>query len=176
MTQYIALLRGIGPGNPNMRNDKLRSVFEALGFTNVRSVISSGNVLFESRRTNIAKLEADLEAAFPEILGFTSTVIIRSEKEIKQLIAKAPFGGHTHSTKTSLNVTFLKQQESASNLKPPQGDHYDVLAVYDREVCAIIDTTQAKTPDYMLKAEKIYGKQITTRTWQTVERIYAKLQ
>lgn len=42
MTTYVALLRGIVPLNPNMRNEKLRGVFEKLGFTNVRTVISSG--------------------------------------------------------------------------------------------------------------------------------------
>lgn len=175
MTHYIALLRGIGPGNPNMQNAKLRSVFEALGFTNVRSVISSGNILFESSHGSIEKLERDIEAAFPEILGFTTTVIIRSKEEIQALLDKAPFEGISHSPATSLNVTFLRHTP-APHTQPPQGAHYTVIAIYQREVCAIIDTTQAKTPDYMRKAEKIYGKQITTRTWKTLERIYIKLQ
>jgi uncharacterized protein (DUF1697 family) len=46
--KYVALLRGIGPSNPNMRNEKLRGVFEKLGFDNVQTVISSGNVLFQT--------------------------------------------------------------------------------------------------------------------------------
>lgn len=41
--KYVALLRGIAPTNPNMRNDKLREVFEKPGFKNVQTVISSGN-------------------------------------------------------------------------------------------------------------------------------------
>ena len=57
MIKYVALLRGIGPGNPNMRNDKLRSVFEKLGFSNVKTVISSGNVLFESLLKNVNEIE-----------------------------------------------------------------------------------------------------------------------
>lgn len=158
-----------------MQNDKLRGVFEDLGLTNVRSVISSGNIIFESSRRNIATLEQEIEAAFPKKLGFTSTTIIRSRQAIEALMAKNPFPGHTHSQKTSLNVTFLKNKH-APHTKPPVGEHYSVVAEYDQELCAIIDTTQAKTPDYMLKAEKIYGKQITTRTWKTIERIYTKLQ
>jgi uncharacterized protein (DUF1697 family) len=46
MVKYVALLRGIAPTNPNMRNDKLRGVFEKLSFENVKTVISSGNVVF----------------------------------------------------------------------------------------------------------------------------------
>ena len=43
--RYVALLRGIGPSNPNMRNERLRELFQKLGFQNVQTVISSGNVL-----------------------------------------------------------------------------------------------------------------------------------
>lgn len=51
MPEYVALLRGIGPANPNQRNDKLRGVFEEFGFEDVRTV-SSGNVLFRSDSTD----------------------------------------------------------------------------------------------------------------------------
>jgi uncharacterized protein (DUF1697 family) len=49
--------------NPNMRNEKLRGVFEGLGLTNVKTVISSGNVLFESPREDVPALEAEIEDA-----------------------------------------------------------------------------------------------------------------
>ncbi len=53
MVRYVALLRGMGPANPNMRGEKLRKVFEGLGFENVRTVLASGNVLFESRSRSL---------------------------------------------------------------------------------------------------------------------------
>jgi hypothetical protein len=42
--RYVALLRGIMPTNPNMKGEKLKAVFEGLGFSNVHTVIASGNV------------------------------------------------------------------------------------------------------------------------------------
>lgn len=66
MTKYVALLRGIAPTNLNMRNDKLRGVFEKLAFENVKTVISSGNVIFESPSRRAKKLEETIEAALPE--------------------------------------------------------------------------------------------------------------
>ena len=69
MTNYVALLRGIGPLNPNMRNEKLREVFEKLGFKTVRTVISSGNVLFQGPPQSTAKLEAILEKSFAKAAG-----------------------------------------------------------------------------------------------------------
>jgi uncharacterized protein (DUF1697 family) len=107
MTKYVALLRGIGPGSPNMRNDKLRAFFEDLGFTNVKTVISSGNVIFESPSRNVKALESTIEEALPAKLGFHSTTIIGSKKQLQELFDKNPFQGMEHSQKSSLNVTFL---------------------------------------------------------------------
>jgi uncharacterized protein (DUF1697 family) len=173
MTKYVALLRGIAPTNPNMRNDKLRSVFEKLGFANVRTVISSGNVIFESPSRSVKKLEETIESALPEQLGFTSTTIIRSQGQILKLVDKDPFEGMVHSQKSSLNVTFLKKKRR-TNLKFPHkidNRDYELLGMYDGAICSVIDLTSAKTPDLMIWLEKKFGKEITTRTWKTVERI-----
>lgn len=173
MTKYVALLRGIAPTNPNMRNDKLRGVFEKLGFENVKTVISSGNVIFESPSRSAAKLEASIEKALPEQLGFTSTTILRSQGQIKRLVDQNPFKGMEHSQKSSLNVTFLRKKRKI-DLKFPykvENRDYTLLGMYDGAICSVIDLTSAKTPDLMVWLEKQFGKDITTRTWKTVERI-----
>lgn len=175
MAKYVALLRGIAPMNPNMRNEKVRSVFEELGFLNVRSVIASGNILFESSVNDVSQLEGMIEKALPEKLNFTSTTIIRSLEDLEMLIAADPFKGKVHAKETSLNVTFLKHP-LVKDLDPPEGNGYSAAVVSPQEICAVIDTTLVKTPDYMAKAERIYSKEITTRTWNTVLRIRDKLK
>ena len=173
MTKYVALLRGIAPTNPNMRNDKLRGVFEKLGFKNVKTVISSGNVIFDSPSRSAKKLEETIETALPEQLGFRSTTIIRSQGQIQKLVDKNPFQGMEHSQKSSLNVTFLKQKRK-TDIKFPHkiaNRDYELLGMYDGAICSVIDLTNAKTPDLMVWLEKQFGKEITTRTWKTVERI-----
>jgi uncharacterized protein (DUF1697 family) len=152
--KYVALLRGIGPLNPNMRNNKLRGLFEDLGFKNVQTIISSGNVLFESSSANAKALESKIEKALPQKLGFKSTTIIRSDKQLQKLIKSDPFKGKNDTSKSRLNVTFLKK---------------------GGEVFSVIDLTNTRTPEVMLKLEKEHGKEITTRTWKTVGRIAKKL-
>src|SRR6185312_1324765 len=66
MMRYVALLRGIGPTNPNMKGEKLKAVFEGLGFRNVHTVIASGNVIFDSPSKAPAVLEEKIEKALPE--------------------------------------------------------------------------------------------------------------
>ena len=57
MASYAAMIRGIGPENPNMKGARLVEAFESCGFTNVRSFLASGNVLFESDITDTTELE-----------------------------------------------------------------------------------------------------------------------
>lgn len=173
MTRYVALLRGIAPTNPNMRNDKLRGVFEKLGFENVKTVISSGNVIFESRSGSIRKLEDRIEQALPEELGFRSTTILRSQGQIQKLVEENPFQGMEHSRRSSLNVTFLKKKSRAGIEFPHKVEDrdYELLGMYDGAIFSVIDLTSAKTPDLMVWLDKKLGREITTRTWKTVQRI-----
>jgi uncharacterized protein (DUF1697 family) len=175
MTKYVALLRGIAPINPNMRNEKLRGVLEGLGFQNVQTVISSGNVLFESPSNNTKMLEETIEKAWPTRLGFTSTTIVRSQDELRRLVESSPFKGINDSPDSRLNVTFLKNKPKTDLKSPYQGQGYTVMGIGDRAVFTAIDLSGTKTPDVMRWLEKQFGKEITTRTWKTVHRILQKL-
>ena len=172
MTTYIAFLRGIAPMNPNMKNEKLRGVFENLGFTNVSSVVSSGNIIFETPEADIQTIEKRVETALRTQLGITSTTIIRSASQIQQLIDKRPFGDAVHTATNYLIVTFLQHQPPSPLTFP---DKYHITAVYDREVCSVNNSTHSDFPDPMQWIERNYGKEITTRTWLTIERVMKKM-
>lgn len=88
MNTYVALLRGIMPMNPNMRPVKSVWAFEKMGFKNVRMVIASGNVVFDSSSKSGVALEKKIEQVLPKLLGFSSITIIRSEDELAKLISK----------------------------------------------------------------------------------------
>lgn len=179
MTAYCALLRGIGPGNPNMRNDKLRGVFEDLGFEQVGSVLSSGNIVFACETTAPAPLETRIQEGLNSELGIPGGTIVRSRDEIVSLVETEPFGDLEHGRSSYLTATFLKHAPDRSLDPVPQPDHpaMKVLAYNPeaRALLAVTDTTGAKTPDYMGWVESQFGTEITTRTWLTVQRILAKL-
>ena len=175
--RYVALLRGIGPTNPNMRSDKLRGVIEELGFSDVQTVISTGNVVFDGDSGDVGELEARIEAAWPEKLGFTSTTIVRTADQIRDLVARDPFADRDETPDTSWQVTLLKH-EPHDALEVPftsEGGEFTVVAFDDRSICTVVDMTRSRTPDLMRWMEKAFGKEITTRTWKTVHRIVRKL-
>ena len=108
MHRYAALLRGIAPSGPNMTNDKLRGVFEGLGYQHVASVLASGNILFDSEESDVPALEQRIEGALTSELGITSSTIIRNHRELRTLLDSDPFPDLTHGSGTYLTATFLR--------------------------------------------------------------------
>jgi uncharacterized protein (DUF1697 family) len=179
MNRYAALLRGIMPSNPNMRNEKLRGVFEGLGFESVASILSSGNIVFRSTESDIPELESRIQEALNRELGIAGGTIIRSCEELKALLDTDPFPGLTHGRGTYLTVTFLKKTPQEAVVPPPGDSDPAVRFVgYDkpaRAALAVIDNSVSGTPNFMGWMEKAYSKDITTRTWPTVQKIVKKL-
>lgn len=162
-----------------MRNEKLRAVFESLGLEHVQSVIASGNIIFTAPR--VAGLEKQIEAALFEQLGFHSTTVIRSYTTLQQLVASKPFGDAVHSADQYLLVTFLKNKPDVLALELPltTADGASTVLGYDAKANAVFtrtDATAVKTPDVMAYLEKQLGKAITSRSWNSVQRISKKLE
>lgn len=152
--KYAAFILGIGPGNPNMHGDKLKEFFEKLGFKNVKAVLSSGNVIFESESKDKKYLENLIEENLPQ-LGFKKATIVRSYDELKNIFNSDPFNGAEDTPTSRLNVTFIKN---------------------GTEEFSIIDTVTIGTVKIMATLEKKHGREITTRTWRTVGRILKKME
>lgn len=177
MPTYAAFLRGIGPMNPSMQNANLRRVAEELGHGNVRTVISSGNVVFDTDSTDPGGMEAAMEAAWLDRLGFRSTTVIRSQQHLRDLVSGDPFDGRQHGRTTYLLVTLLKEPPPTSWTPPPAtGDGATrIVGHTDREVFSVTDTTAANTPDFMTYLEHQLGTAITSRTWLTIQRVLARM-
>ena len=178
MQRYVALLRGIAPSGRNMTNDKLRGVFEELGFADVGSVVASGNITFSSADTDQPALEQRIEQALVDRLEVTSTTILRAYPELRALVDSEPFPGLTHGRGTYLTATFLKEPAADPEIVQDQPDPHTRVVRYDRSTRAVLAVTDdtADGPNFMVWLEKAFGKGITTRSWLTVERIVRKLE
>ncbi|MDQ2650805.1 MAG: DUF1697 domain-containing protein [Actinomycetota bacterium] len=172
MTDYVALLRGIAPLNPKMQNAALRGVFEGLGFNDVRTVISSGNVLFASPERSASRLESQIEEALLDHLGAPCTTMLRTRRQIDDLARSGAFDGYADDEPTArCNVTFLKRRPPASQAPPDLGAGSELVALRDREVLTVVDHTGPAGSMAMARLERAYGTEMTTRTWKTVHRI-----
>ncbi|NLE80280.1 MAG: DUF1697 domain-containing protein [Rhodococcus sp.] len=91
MTRYCALLRGINVGGINIKMADLRSIFDELGFTDVRTVLASGNVLFGSENTDARALKATIEQALSDRFGYEAWVFVLDVHSIADVVAAYPF-------------------------------------------------------------------------------------
>jgi uncharacterized protein (DUF1697 family) len=179
MSKYVAMIRGVEPGNPNMAGAKFKSFFEELGFTGVRVVLASGNIIFESPSRNTMTLAEVIEKALPKKLGFKRSVIVKGQLELQNLIDLNPFKGieQNHNKEAYLLVTFFKQKLNISYKFPytPENKPYILLGKIDNALYGSIDLSSSKTPDYMAWLEKQFGKEITSRTPKTIRLILSRM-
>lgn len=90
MPTHIALLRGVNVGGVQVKMEDLRALCTDAGFSDVRTYIASGNVLFDSDRDESgvkAELEARLKAAYGRSIG----VVVRSPAEMRAVVAANPW-------------------------------------------------------------------------------------
>jgi uncharacterized protein (DUF1697 family) len=167
MPRYIALLRGVSPLNAKM--PELKACFEAAGFTNVRTVLSSGNVAFDSNSTDQAGIEIAAEKAMAQSLSRTFYPIVRSMEELEALLTTDPYLLHGIPAEAKRVVSFFREPPSSKVPLPLAQDMASVFHVQGREAfCAYVPSD--KGPVFMTLIEKAFGKNVTTRTLDTVAK------
>jgi len=175
VSRYVALLRAINVGG-HVKMDRLRALFEQLGFDDVETVIASGNVLFSSRARNVAALEGKIERHLESALGYEVTTFIRTPDEMQSVAERDPFPGMVQEGHT-LSVAFLKQHPGtriAERLHGMRTD-YDELLVKDRELYWLARGRTSDSKLWRTPMEKVLGGPATSRNVTTVRRLAEKL-
>jgi uncharacterized protein (DUF1697 family) len=170
--RYAAFLLGINLGTRSVKMAALKALMEKEGYTDVATVLASGNVIFTAPKQKPQTLEKKLEAIYQKHFGFTIGVIVRPMSDIEQMLKAAPFKKVKMTTDIRRYVTFLAHRPAS--LVPPQSAEqgYRVIKVTQGAAYSVLDLRAfAKTPDVMKLLGKAYGKKITTRNWNTIEKV-----
>ena len=172
MPRYVALLRGVSPMNAKM--PELKRCFEQAGFTDVKTLLSSGNVAFSTARAApLAALQRRVEQAMLDGQGLSFMSIVRPTAHLQRLLDVDPFAstaGLAVPAAAKRIVTFLREPQAVAEVALPlerEGAH--ILARLDGEVFSVY-LPNDKGPVFMQLLEKTFGKAITTRTWDTVAK------
>ena len=179
MTTYIAFLRGVNVGGHTIKKEEFIEVFSSLGFSNVRTFIASGNVLFESDEIDEKALEKRIEDALQKRFGYEVKTMLRKDSELKKMIEEKPFGDEKESETQKLYVIFQSDTLSSSLTLPitSEKEGYEVIHADEREVYLI--TYRLPTGRYgdWSSLGKLFEKEIaiTMRNWNTIVRIHALL-
>ena len=115
MNAYVALLRGINVGGKNLiKMIDLKLCLEDVGFKDVHTYIQSGNVLFSAAGSDQVKLTKEIEDALSKTFTYESRVVVRSRKQMKDIVTHAPKGFGSDPATYRYDVIFLKEPLSAA--------------------------------------------------------------
>lgn len=131
MPTYIALLRAVNVGGTGkLPMPELRAMCEALGFTNVRTYIASGNVVFDSRLA-AASVQKRLEQSLEAYAGKPVGVLLRNAEEMAAVLADNPFADAPPERTVAI---FLDAAPPADALDKLSGHGTEQLAPGKREI------------------------------------------
>ena len=168
MARYAALLRGVSPMNCKM--PELKRALEKAGFSDVRTVISSGNAVFSARKAATSSLERKCEAAFVKYLGREFMTIVRPIETLETILASDPYNGCRMPAGAKRDVTFLRAAPATKPKLPVELRGAAICALIG-DVAYSYHVPNNTDPAFMVLIEKTFGKQVTTRTWESVGRI-----
>ncbi len=154
----------------NAKMPELREAFEAAGFTEVKSVLSSGNLVFSSRRASGPFLQRTAEAAMKERLGQAFLTIVRPLGRLHEILASDPYRAFGISSSAKRIVTFLRDEPTAKVTMPLDLEGARLLSLSGRELFSAY-VPSPKGAVFMTLIERTFGKELTTRTWDTVAKV-----
>ncbi len=171
MPRFVAFLRGVSPMNAKM--PELKRAFEAAGFGNVRTVLSSGNVIFDvPPGTDERALERRAEDAMAMSLGRSFRTTIRTCSHLRALLDSDTYTLYGIPGNAKRVVSFLREAAEPRVALPLARDHASVFCRIGCEVFSAYVPTD-KGPVFMQLIEQAFGTDVTTRTIDTVARCAA---
>jgi uncharacterized protein (DUF1697 family) len=170
MARYAAFLRGVMPSLVTM--PALRAAYEAAGFTEVRTVLGSGNVVFSAPAAPPERLARKADAAVEAALGRPFPAMIRPVAELEALVEADPFAGLRLPPAAKRVVSFLRERPRMKPKLPVEQDGARLLALSNAGTELLgAYVPSPRGPVFMVLIERTLGKDVTTRTWETVKKV-----
>jgi uncharacterized protein (DUF1697 family) len=174
MAVLISMLRGVNVGGHNkISMAELRAMYESLGLQDPQTFVQSGNVVFRTKERNLPALAKRIEDAIEQRFGFRCDVLVRTPAELKDAIARNPFGKRRNVDPGKLLVTFLANHPSAEARKDvlkiktdPEELHID-----GREVYIYFPNGMGQSKLSWPAIGKKLGTTGTGRNWNSVTRL-----
>jgi uncharacterized protein (DUF1697 family) len=174
MSACIALIRGINVGRGNrIAMADLRALVTDLGHTDVRTLLNSGNVVFQSKRPNVARISSGIQAAIAAECGFSVPVMVITAEYLDRIIDENPLL-HLVNDHARHLVAFVADAQHLEPLRPLLKEAWtpDALAITQRAayLWCLSGLLESKVSQAFARRA---GATVTTRNWATVLKLQA---
>jgi uncharacterized protein (DUF1697 family) len=170
----IALIRGINVGKAKrVAMADLRKLVEKLGYTDVRTLLNSGNVVFKSSSSDTAKAGARIEKALIDGTGVSARVLVVTAADLAAAVKENPLLKFADNP-SRLLVAFLANPADLAGLQPllKQDWGKERLALGSRVAYFWLPDGVIDSKIFAALSRKPSGD-VTTRNWATVLKIHA---
>jgi uncharacterized protein (DUF1697 family) len=175
--RYVALFRGINVGKAKrIAMADLRALLGRLGYTDVKTLLNSGNAVFTGAGGSPAGHAARIRAAVLEKLGVDALVIVKSAKDIAAIVAGNSLAGIA-SNPSKLLVAMTADAKALAALAPLSarawGDEKVAVGKHAAYLWCANGILESKAGEALLRGLEKTG---TTRNWATLGKIHALME
>ncbi len=180
MPVLIAFLRAINVGGHTVKMDLLRQLFIDLEFTEVKTIIASGNVRFNTAYSDLpamAAMESRIEKHLNEALGYPVKTFLRTPARLEQIARYQPFPPENlENPANTLYIGFLQSQPGSEAIQrvAALGGPLNQLHIHDRELYWLVHTRLSQSEITGARLEKALGMPTTLRNINTIQKIVAR--
>jgi uncharacterized protein (DUF1697 family) len=177
MTRFVALFRGINVGKAKrIAMADLRALLGRMGYTEVQTLLNSGNAIFASSAPSAARHATAIRKAVASELGVDALVIVKSAQDVANVITGNSLGT-VASDPSRLLVALTQDANAMQTLTALTSSDWGTEALHITPHAAYVwcanGILQSPAATALLKG---LAEQGTTRNWATVEKIHALLQ
>lgn len=176
MPVIVSLLRAVNVGgHAVIKMADLKSLYESLRFRDVQTYVQSGNVVFRTDGADLKAVSKKIRTAIEKRFKVTPGVLLRTTKEIRDIVAANPFTKRSDILPAKLLVYFLQEEvsrDAARELKklPPKAEE---LIPAKRELYIYFPEGAGKSKLPWRTVEKLFSTPGTARNWNTVTKLLA---
>ena len=176
MTRVVALLRAVNVGGTKaVAMPALCKLLTGLGFTDVKSLLQSGNVVFGCSGSADAALESTLEAAVATGLGVQTAFFVRSAREWNAIVAANPYPDAARDDPSRFVVMTFKSAPAAKDVAALRAAIVgrETITAVGKQLYAIYPDGQGNSKLTNALIERKLGIPCTARNWNTVQKLAA---
>lgn len=171
--KWAAMLKGINLGKRTLVKADLLAAAEAAGFSEAKTLLASGNLVFEAGATKPETIEQALHDAVKSATGIASEVFVRNKAELEAAIRANPFADAAEDRPSYLVVSFARQDlpvdypERIATLH----DGPERVAVAGRTLFVDFPNGQAESKLHQAMAKLRPVIPMSGRNWNTVRKL-----
>jgi uncharacterized protein (DUF1697 family) len=174
MERYISLLRGINVGgHGRLPMDDLKQIYAGLGFAHVRTLLQSGNAVFDTAPTAPATLAGRIEESIAQRMGFGPRVIVLYPAQLAEALAHNPYPNEAVAAPDRLLLSFLDADPNAhaeAKLRE-QSRGPERFSLRGRTLYTYYPEGVGRSKLTLSLLERTLGCQGTARNWNTLQKL-----